>query len=155
MNHQQANDLVERYFAGETSREEEARLKAYFRTGAVSPELEVYRPLFAYWAEEATVVAPPRHGGRRVRRLPRILLAVAASLLLVVLVRFVHQREAPAVGSFPVAQRAPVDWSKHEITDEEEALRFLKTVLKSTSENLTRAPEITIRELREVERILD
>lgn len=155
MNHQQATDLIERYFAGETSREEETRLKAYFRTGAVSPELEAYRPLFAYWAGEAAVVAPPRPGRRRVRRLPRILLAVAASLLLVVLVRFVHQREAPPVSSFPVAQRTPVDWSKHEITDEEEALRFLKTVLKSTSENLTRAPEITIRELREVERILD
>ena len=155
MNHQQANELIERYFAGETSREEERKLKDYFGAGAVSPELEAYRPLFAYWAEEAAVLAPPRSGRQRVRRLPRILLAIAASLLLVVLVRFVHRREAPAVGSFPVAQRTEVDWSKHEITDEEEALRFLKTVLKSTSENITRAPELTIRELRQVERILD
>ena len=154
MNHAQANELIERYFAGETSLEEEARLKAYFRTDTVAPELRRYAPLFRYWDEEATILAPARPKGRR-KHLYRRLLAVAAALLLLVTVQFVHQRQAPKISTFPVAQREPVDWSRHEITDEKEALRFLKTVLKSTSENLTKAPEITIRELREMERILD
>ena len=154
MNHAQANELIERYFAGETSLEEEARLKAYFRTDTVAPELRRYAPLFRYWDEEASLRAP-RPAKARKRILYRRLLAVAAALLLLVTVQFVHQRQAPKISTFPVAQRQPVDWSRHEITDEKEAMRFLKTVLKSTSENLTKAPEITIRELREMERILD
>ncbi len=154
MTHVQATELIERYFAGETTLEEEAHLKTYFRTREVTPELRKYAPLFLYWDAELAVSAPIKRSAP-VRRLPRRLLAIAAALLLLLTVQFVHQQQKPDVSSFPVAQRQPVDWSRHEITDEEEAMRFLKTVLKQTSEKLTQAPAITIRELREVERILD
>ncbi|PPK87804.1 hypothetical protein CLV84_0757 [Neolewinella xylanilytica] len=154
MKHAQATELIERYFAGSTSLEEEAALKAYFRNGDVAPQLQHYAPLFHYWEAELATTAPPKRTAP-VRKLPRRLLAVAAAILLLLTVQFVHRQQAPDVTGFPVAQRQPVDWSRHEITDEKEAMRFLKKVLKNTSENLTKAPEITIRELREVERILD
>ncbi|WP_116106267.1 hypothetical protein [Lewinella sp. IMCC34191] len=154
MNHAQATELIERYFAGETTLEEERSLKAYFQSGDVAQELQTYAPLFAYWQQEASLTAPPRPVARR-RRLPRWLLAAAAAVLLILTLQIVHRQQEPRVSNFPVAQRQPVDWSRYEITDEEEAMRFLKTVLKNTSENLTRGPEITIRELREVEQILD
>ncbi|MGB3801463.1 MAG: hypothetical protein WA952_16720 [Lewinella sp.] len=154
MNHAQATELIERYFAGDTTLEEERRLKTYFRSDDVAPELRTYAPLFAYWDHEATVAAPPRTAARR-RLLPRWLMGIAAAVLLLLTLQIIHRQQEPKVSNFPVAQRQAVDWSRYEITDEKEAMRFLKTVLKNTSENLTQGPEITIRELREVERILD
>ena len=155
MNHQRATELIERYFEGETTLQEEADLKNYFLRADVDPALEVYALLFRYWDRESEVRAPQRIGTARRRRLPRLLLALAAALALLLVARTVHRWENPKITTFPVAERQPVDWSRHEITDEKEAMRFLHGVLKSTSERMTQAPEITLREMREVERMLD
>ena len=155
MNHPRAHQLIERYFAGETSLEEERALKAYFGGDKVAAELVQYTPLFAYWAREAAISAPPRKGTARRRPLYYYLMAVAAVGLLVLAVWFVDRWQQPDISTFPVAERQPVDWSRHEITDEKEALRFLKTVLSSTSDQLREGPAITVRELREVREILD
>lgn len=155
MKHERANELIERYFEGTTSLQEEADLKAYFLGADIDPALEVYAPLFRYWEREGQVRAPRRIRNLRRYRLPRMLLALAAALALLLVARTVHRWESPRMTNFPVAERQPVDWSRHEITDEKEALRFLHGVLKSTSERLTQAPEITLREMREVERMLD
>ncbi|NJB86849.1 hypothetical protein GGR26_002626 [Lewinella marina] len=154
MNHERATALVERYFAGETTLAEEAALKDYFRTAdPVAEELKPYAPLFGYWEREARITAPPAR--RRRRRLPRVLLALAAALLLLLVVRGVHRMYAPPLSDFPVAERAPaVDWSRHEIKDEEEAMRFLRTVLNTTSQHMTRGTAITLRELRKADQIL-
>lgn len=45
------DNLLNRYFEGETSAEEERRLRELFAFGDVPPAWEVYRPLFAYWDE--------------------------------------------------------------------------------------------------------
>jgi hypothetical protein len=42
-------ELLEKYWLAETSVEEERVLKTYFRGDGVAPDLEVYRPLFAYF----------------------------------------------------------------------------------------------------------
>ena len=148
-----AHQLIERYFAGETSLVEERQLQDYFRGPDVAPTLAAYAPLFRYWEQERRVAAPVRKA--KVRRLPRLVLAVAAALLLLLVARVVHQYQRPPLGSFPVAERQPVDWSRYEITDEKEAVRFLHGVLKTTSEKMQQGPSITLRELREVEAILD
>ncbi|MBB4079655.1 hypothetical protein GGR28_002280 [Lewinella aquimaris] len=153
MNHQLAKELMQRYFAGETSLAEEKELRTYFQSENVDPTLQPYIPLFRYWEVERAVVAPRRP--TKTRRLPRILLAIAAALLLVLVARFAQLSTAPAVTAFPVAERQPVDWSRYEVTDEGEALRILKAVLKTTSEKMKQGPAITLRELREVEEILD
>lgn len=41
------NELLEKYWEGTTSHEEEQRLKRYFASSSVSAEHEVYKPLFA------------------------------------------------------------------------------------------------------------
>lgn len=46
------DNLLNRYFEGETSVEEETRLRALFASGEIPPQWEAYRPLFAYWREE-------------------------------------------------------------------------------------------------------
>ncbi|WP_116127716.1 hypothetical protein [Lewinella sp. IMCC34183] len=155
MNHQRVTELIERYFDGTTTLKEEADLKAYFLREDIDPALEVYAPLFRYWVRESEVRAPQRIRKARPRRLPQLLLALAAALALLLVARTVHRWENPKVTTFPVAERQPVDWSRHEITDEKEAMRFLHGVLKSTSKRITQAPEITLHELREVERMLD
>lgn len=45
------DNLLDRYFEGETSAEEERRLRNLFVSGEIPAEWEVYRPLFAYWDE--------------------------------------------------------------------------------------------------------
>ena len=45
-------ELLERYFEGETSAAEEKRIRAFFASGEVPEHLAVYAPLFAYFDEE-------------------------------------------------------------------------------------------------------
>lgn len=93
------DELVNRYFEGETSAEEERRLRAFFRTGEVPAHLEPYRALFAYFENEARKAGPeavdreafddgmvPRPEELQRKTLRRALYAVAgvaASVLLV------------------------------------------------------------------------
>lgn len=44
-------NLLEKYNNAETSLEEEAHLRVYFKSDAVAPHLEHYRMLFAYFSE--------------------------------------------------------------------------------------------------------
>lgn len=45
-------ELIERYFEGETSAEEEKSLRSFFAAGQVPAHLSAYIPLFAYFDEE-------------------------------------------------------------------------------------------------------
>ena len=45
-------ELLERYFEGDTSAEEECRIRTFFASGNVPTHLTVYKPLFAYFDEE-------------------------------------------------------------------------------------------------------
>lgn len=47
------DDLLNKYFDGNTTCEEEREIKRFFSEGNVPSELEVYRPLFAFFEEEA------------------------------------------------------------------------------------------------------
>jgi len=51
------NELLEKYFRGETSLTEEKELKHYFSTGNVVPEHEIYRPLFEVFELELEDIA--------------------------------------------------------------------------------------------------
>lgn len=46
------DELLDRYFEGETSAEEEGQLRTFFASGKVPERLTVYIPLFAYFDEE-------------------------------------------------------------------------------------------------------
>lgn len=51
------DNLLHRYFEGQTSAEEERRLRAFFASGEVPPQWAVYRPLFAYFDEASQALA--------------------------------------------------------------------------------------------------
>ena len=57
-------NLLDKYWQAETSLEEEKALADYFRGPLVDPELEPYREVFAYFDEEAHVMAAPDFGDR-------------------------------------------------------------------------------------------
>ena len=45
-------DLLEQYFEGQTSAEEEATLRRFFTSGVVPENLTMYKPLFSYFNDE-------------------------------------------------------------------------------------------------------
>lgn len=53
MNRKKIEELVEKYFDGQTTCAEERALRRTFAKGKVPKHLEVYRPLFAYIDKEA------------------------------------------------------------------------------------------------------
>ena len=69
--------LLNKYFEGETTCEEERRLRRFFAEGLVPEHLEVYRPMFAFFEAEQKefpeMVMPPRcrnspHSRKRQKR---------------------------------------------------------------------------------------
>ena len=88
------DDLLEKYFEGETTCEEERQLRHFFATDYVPEHLAIYRPLFACIDREAeaaknnkpaesTIHADvPKHTARPLRRLYYFATGIAAALLL-------------------------------------------------------------------------
>ena len=58
MSQQNIEKLLDRYFEGETSIEEERSLKMYFTSGNVAADLAEYTPLFAMLKQAGTLAAP-------------------------------------------------------------------------------------------------
>lgn len=155
-------DLLEKYFEGKTSLEEEAQLKSYFRSGQVEESLKQYQPLFQLFEKEQEVALPADFDQKLMARLdsqPRIfnlhtwqrrLLRIAAigAVLLAAYFAFHTTDTAPA----PVAATA-IDWSKYEITDEQQALEETKKALRLVSEKLNRGKHKTIKEVSKAEKL--
>ena len=52
MNEQKIHELLQRYFDGDTTLDEERQLQRYFAESDVAESLKAYRPMFALFAEE-------------------------------------------------------------------------------------------------------
>ncbi|PIQ18657.1 MAG: hypothetical protein COW66_05295 [Flavobacteriaceae bacterium CG18_big_fil_WC_8_21_14_2_50_34_36] len=55
---QKMEQLIDKYFDGNTSKEEEKQLHQYFKSNQVATHLEVYRSMFAYFSESKKEVFP-------------------------------------------------------------------------------------------------
>ena len=55
MNEQKVNELIQRYFDGATSLDEERELQRYFERGDMPDALKIYSPLFRFFAEERAI----------------------------------------------------------------------------------------------------
>lgn len=64
-------ELIDRYFEGQTSCEEERELRSFFTQENVPESLQVYRPLFVCLDQEA------KHSGKKVLLLKSLPSAVA------------------------------------------------------------------------------
>lgn len=159
LTHEAAEALLQRYFAAETTLAEEEQLRAYFRSGHAAPELRAYDPLFDYWARARVHAGERKSRQKRAKRLPlRRMMAAAAAILLLLTVYLTYPNE-PAGRSFPIAaattpEPTPIDWSRYEVTDPEEAVRVLHGALKTASSELNRGTRITVRELRSAHQLI-
>ena len=84
------DELLDKYFEGETSCEEERWLRRFFTEEQVPEHLQVYRPLFLYLNQETTSIAGPKEKQKklpsgkssRFYRISYTISGVAAGLLL-------------------------------------------------------------------------
>ena len=89
MNEQKIQKLLQRYFGGVTSLDEERELQRYFAGNDISGSLKAYQPMFTYFAKERTVMPPkPKAVIRNIRWGLSILTGVAASIAILFLVGF-------------------------------------------------------------------
>lgn len=153
--------LIEKYFEGETSLEEEAQLRAYFNGGEVDSELRVYEPLFQHFASEREQTLSVDFDDAlfqkmeaaevkivKMRTWPRNLLRIAAvGAVLVVAMVFLQKSNTTH------AQQASVDWSKYEITDEKQAYEETVKALKLVSSKLNKGSKKAVHEVEKMEKV--
>jgi len=87
MNEQKINELLQRYFDGATTLDEERDLQRYFAQSDVHESLKVYRPMFAFFAEERAVQPPAQnHAARKIRIGLSMITGIAASIAILFMV---------------------------------------------------------------------
>lgn len=148
------DQLLDRYFAGTTTLEEENTLKAYFQTETVAPEHETWRPFFQFLEEEAEVEMSESFTDRlleqlqaeeteaeasismvnsRRRIIPMITRMAAIAAALVVAMTLVPRLWDSGM---PADQTAEVDWEEIATQDEELAFEEAKAALLLLSSKL-------------------
>ena len=153
--------LIEKYFEGETSVEEEARLRAYFNDGEVAEELKIYQPLFEHFSQEQSQVLAEDFDEKlfqkmeaqeakivRMQSWPRQLLRVAAAAAVLVVGVIAFNQLNP-----PQPQHASIDWSKYEITDEKVAYEETVKALKLLSSKLNKGSRKASHEVEKMEKV--
>lgn len=88
------DDLLAKYFEGETTCEEEKELRRLFKDENVPEELEMYRPLFAFFDQESRPRSIVRNGFKRT--IIYTLGGIAAAILLIAGSARVHKLFVPS-----------------------------------------------------------
>lgn len=141
------NLLLEKYWEGDTTVQEENHLKAYFNSDLVMDKHLAFKPLFAYFDDQSKIKFPAEEISQpseistvQVKHLniKKWVYASAASLALVLGSIFVVKNLKPVA---PTQKYAHI----HEIEDPEEALRVTKEALALVSKKFRKSQE-TIKE---------
>ncbi|MEM1321054.1 MAG: hypothetical protein AAGG75_12445 [Bacteroidota bacterium] len=146
MDYNQIKLLLDKYWEGETSLEEEVQLRAYFAQDNIPEDLKPLQPLFAFFAAEQQLEldedferklltqleepAPPRIAPRL--RLYQWGARAAALALLVVAAFYLFQQPIES------ADQQAVDWSSHEAQTPEQAWEQTKAALMLVSRKLNK-----------------
>lgn len=154
--------LLEKYFEGKTSLEEEAKLLSYFNSGEVEEDLKVYQPLFEHFAEAQQQALPSDFDEKLFKKLegheakvvrmgnwPRQLLRIAAVGALVVAAMVYLWKPTVAHSQ----QQAAIDWSKYEITDEQQAYDETVKALRLVSNKLHKGTKKAAHEVDKMEKV--
>ena len=87
MNEHKIHELLQRYFDGATSLNEERELQRYFAEEDIPASLMAYQPMFAFFAEERAVEPPVQKTAARIIRLNwTIATSIAASIAILFIV---------------------------------------------------------------------
>lgn len=126
--------LLDKYFNGVTSAEEEKVLKEYFSKENISPEHEMYKPLFSAFESEKQIVAPvfnipdERKEKKSISKTVWLTVAsVAAVIMLMVLLN-------PLSKSVKIENDYLVYINGKEITDQKEAQQYAEMMFMQAEE---------------------
>ncbi len=137
--------ILEKYWNGETSVQEENVLKAYFKSGKVSDNHLAFADLFSFFDEQAQITFDDSRSKDDKKDSPKtgqiisifykkwVYAAAAASVLIIASV-FV-------IKNFNTETTQPAYTSVHEIEDPEEALRVTKEALAMVSKKFRKSQE--------------
>lgn len=107
MKYEEIHELLDRYWEGETTLEEERRIKTYFSAGPIDERLQSVAPMFQALREEQAVQLVSKAKAAPMR--PQIYQwAVAASAALLLTAGWWMLRETPA----PLVEQTPVEQPK-------------------------------------------
>lgn len=137
--------LIEQYFAGETSVAEERQLRAYFQQTDIPPHLQQYQSLFQWQQTEREVATPEfdfsfmeQIDNQTVNRIillrkrRAIWLQIAAIMIVGLGIWWMFPTETVSSN----AQQQAINWEEYEVQDPEQALEETKAALKLLSEKL-------------------
>lgn len=129
------DNILNNYFEGTTSSEEEKTLKNYFRSENILPQHDMYKPLFAAFDEEKQIAAPvfeiPATDKNKKAPLSRKLWIATASVAAVILL---------AVILFPFDNKTEtssdylVFINGKQITDQQKAQQYADKMFRQTDE---------------------
>lgn len=158
MGHEFIEQLLDRYFEGETSLAEEQQLREFFQQTEVPEHLLAYQPLFRYFEEEQAgkalgddfdekllhqLMVQPRETPIRRLRLQSWALRAAAIVVLGIGLGWLLFPTAPTP-----PQTAGIDWSKYEVQDPQEAFRITEAALLKASGELNRGASTAARQMK-------
>ena len=162
------DSLIEDYFEGETSLEDEKMLHQYFQ-GEVSSQHLKYKDLFGLFVEERkpqlsskfnqnleeklsggkVIEMKPVEEQGKVRRLNPTLWRAAAMIALAV--GALWMLDLPQIGTdIPVASTSTIDWTQYEPKNPEEALEKTKAALALVSRKMKEGEEQTLKGFRKM-----
>jgi hypothetical protein len=147
------SQLIEKYFQGETTLEEEKQLKTFFQQEDIAPEWKIYQPLFNFLEVEKSrkpgehfeskvyqEIQPTQKKTRVLHLAPRWIGAVAASLLLVLSIWWLYPELSPEPAS-------AINWEQYEPEDPKEAFQITKKALMKVSVELNRGAQKAAQEV--------
>lgn len=161
-NTSQIKQLLNKYFEGETSLEEERVLKVYFNGNEVANELKAYQGLFQFFKIEKEVVFPekadtaptplyaPTKNIRTKAATNRRLYVYVARIAAVLLVAVCAYLVIPS-SSTSTDQKQAINWEQYEITDEQEAVEKTIAALRLVSAKLNGGAKRAVKEVHHVQ----
>lgn len=161
MDYKVMNRLIEKYFEGTTSLEEERQLRAYFDGPDVDERLLQYQPVFQYFAEQQRIALDKDFEDKllaqlseapsqkfRLRSLNTWVVRIAAAIVLALGVWWLVPENTQTT-----TQASSIDWSQHEPETPEEAMKILRTALLKTSKELNQGASVAAGEVTKISEV--
>jgi hypothetical protein len=120
--------LIEKYFDGETTLAEENELRTYFSSSTVAPHLEQYQTLFQFFVREKEAQFSPSLSQKTKNKKQMIGLGLAASLVFFAgLLTFLPFNSNPKKESFSTADLGQFESPEEAFEETQKALALLSS----------------------------
>lgn len=149
--------LLEKYFQAESSLEEEELLREYMLSEDVEEDLKKYQPLFRFFEEEKESELDRHFDSKLQTSLSRKTKTIQMPVWRKYILR-VAAVAAVLVGLFLIIlqtqhKQQAIDWSKYEVTDEQQAYEETMKALGILADKLGKGAKTTTRSMSETRKV--